>query len=45
LVIWEENEDKFKPTEDPIGTIYPRIEVVIPFSVTPVKHIPQEEDR
>lgn len=46
LKIWDENSTEFKrSTKKGVGTIYPRIEVVIPFSVEPELKIPREEDR
>lgn len=45
-LMWDEHNSKFrKHTKKGVGVVYPRIEVVIPFSVTPTMMIPQEEDR
>jgi hypothetical protein len=45
-LIWNKHNPKFKKhTKKGVGVVYPRIEVVIPFSVTPSMVIPQEEDR
>lgn len=44
--IWDKHKDKFKQyTEEHVGVIYPRIEVVIPLTVHPVMMVAQEEDR
>lgn len=46
ISIFKDNKSNFKIYDDPeVGTIYPRIEVVIPFIVTPSLVFPQEEDR
>lgn len=46
MKIWDDKKDTMKPYEKKdFGTIDPRVEVVIPFSVTPTYFIPQEEDR
>ena len=44
---WDINSSEFKEYHDEIvgGIIYPRIEVVVPFSVKPFAYIPQVEDR
>ena len=43
---WERFKHQMKPTPDEwFGTIDPRVEVVIPFSVKPFGFVPQEEDR
>ena len=44
--IWADNKNKFKSFNAPdIGTIYPRIEVIIPYSIYPKYFFPQKEDR
>lgn len=46
IKIFKEHESDFQKYEDPnVGTIYPRIEVIIPFDVIPTLVYPQEEDR
>jgi hypothetical protein len=44
--IWDAHSNEFKSYDDPeIGQIDPRIEVIMPFSVSPLLYIPQIEDR
>lgn len=46
MLMWTEHNSKFrKSTKKGVGIVYPRIEVVIPFSVIPTMMVPQEEDR
>lgn len=46
IAIWEANNQSFKKgyTKD-VGVIQPRIEVIIPHTITPEYMIQQEEDR
>jgi len=44
--IWTRHRREFKPYEEEgLGTIEPRIELIIPYSVKPKLYVPQEEDR
>jgi hypothetical protein len=46
LRIWQEHAHKFEPFEEKeLGTIDPRIEVIISFDVIPEQYICQQEDR
>jgi hypothetical protein len=43
--LWDDNYLAFKAYKDGDLLIEPRIEVIIPFTVTPCRVFPQEEDR
>ena len=46
MLEWGRNKHLYKSYEEPdLGTVSPRIEVIIPFKVTPELYYPQEEDR
>jgi len=43
--IWFAHHTEMESYYDVIGLIFPRIEIIIPFSVTPSYYYPQQEDR